>query len=148
MVWAKDEEFLRSIEADTGNTPQALKDKPALFGKSPSRPPSDVEFAVARCRAEENFRVGRLFDTFQRIDVLRHEEDERVRRRNEVLAMYYALDSCRQVSQVGAQPLTTADIVAYLDLAGITDPQRRMHCFETVKAMDIAYLNYQAEKTK
>lgn len=65
-----------------------------------------------------------------------------------VLSAYDVLDNSRQVYEGGPQSILVSEVLAYLEIAKIEAVEDRLLFLNTIKKLDVIYLNHYAERQK
>ena len=65
-----------------------------------------------------------------------------------VLSAYDVIDNSRQRFEGGPQAIQVSEILAYLEIAKIDAVEDRLLFLNTIKTLDVIYLNHYAEQNK
>lgn len=65
-----------------------------------------------------------------------------------ILRSFDVINNSRQISEAGPQAIQLAEIHAYLEIAKIDAVEDRLLFLNTIKALDVIYLNHWAERNK
>lgn len=65
-----------------------------------------------------------------------------------IWSAYVDLGQARTSSGFGVNPLAVSEIVAWLDLQGLTDTQARQEAYQLIRRLDARYMEWQGEQAK
>lgn len=61
---------------------------------------------------------------------------------------YRSLSACRIWSQIGPDAIQVSEVLAYMEMASITDPETRLKYLRLVQGLDLVELKHIRSKTK
>lgn len=64
------------------------------------------------------------------------------------LTAFHTLNRARQHGMAGVQPLQLTEIEAFLGIASITEPQKRLRYAQLIQEMDAVFLDHMAERAE